>query len=197
VIAGDMTRRVIVGRLDAGVERPQEREFQTDPVKIVMADRGKYATAASIAVRAYLAAGQPDRLKSSCFLRRMVGLGVLFSRLARLSRSRHVMQEARVNDPALTTLRAVLELEGGFRRRTANRPQSGGQTSLVGSGDKGREKLTELRAALAPVASVRNIIDPAKLAYWLRKSKGRPVGGLKSIGMLGRGGIIGWQATHG
>jgi putative DNA primase/helicase len=29
VIAGDMTRRVIVGRLDAGVERPEEREFHT------------------------------------------------------------------------------------------------------------------------------------------------------------------------
>jgi hypothetical protein len=50
---------------------------------------------------------------------------------------------------------------------------------------------------LAPVASVRNIIDPAKLAYWLRKSKGRPVGGLKFIGIPGRGGIIAWQATHG
>jgi putative DNA primase/helicase len=64
VIAGDMTRRVIVGRLDAGVERPEEREFQTDPVKIVMADRVKYVAAALIVVRAYLAAGQPDKLKS-------------------------------------------------------------------------------------------------------------------------------------
>ena len=105
----------------------------------------------------------------------MVGLGVLFSRLARLSRSRHVMQEARVNDPALTTLRADWNWKAAFGEEPQTARESGRQTGVVGSGDKGREKLTELRAALAPVASVRNIIDPGKLAYWLRKSKGRPV----------------------
>ncbi len=43
------------------------------------------------------------------------------------------------------------------------------------------EALSALRAALVPVAAVRNVIDAGKLGYWLRNSKGRPVDGLKFV----------------
>jgi putative DNA primase/helicase len=61
-VEGDMTRRTLLGRLDAGMERPEEREFADDPVKLVLADRGKYLAAALLIVRAYIAAGMPGRL---------------------------------------------------------------------------------------------------------------------------------------
>jgi putative DNA primase/helicase len=60
-VIGDMTRRAILGKLDANIERPEDRQFSFDPVKCVLADCGKYIVAAMTIVRAYLAAGQPNK----------------------------------------------------------------------------------------------------------------------------------------
>ncbi|RYI98627.1 MAG: topoisomerase, partial [Acetobacteraceae bacterium] len=62
-VRGDMVRRTILCSLDAGVERPELREFKADPIATVMADRGRYVSACLIIVRAYAAAGRPDVLK--------------------------------------------------------------------------------------------------------------------------------------
>jgi putative DNA primase/helicase len=56
-----MTRRVILGNLGAKVERPEERKFNFDPVQRVMADRGRYITAAMTIVRASLTTGEPSK----------------------------------------------------------------------------------------------------------------------------------------
>jgi putative DNA primase/helicase len=62
VVVGDMTRRVLIGKLDTGLERPEGREFKSDPVRTVLADRGKYIAAALTIVRAYITADKPDKL---------------------------------------------------------------------------------------------------------------------------------------
>jgi putative DNA primase/helicase len=61
-IKGDMTRRTIRCSLDAGLERPELREFGHRPVADVMADRGRFIAACLIIVRSYLEAGSPDVL---------------------------------------------------------------------------------------------------------------------------------------
>jgi putative DNA primase/helicase len=38
-VKGDMTRRTVISRLDAGVERPEQRQFTPSPVDDVIADR--------------------------------------------------------------------------------------------------------------------------------------------------------------
>jgi putative DNA primase/helicase len=196
VVAGDMIRRVVLGKLDAGVERPEEREFQIDPVKMVLADRGKYIAAAMIVVRAYLAAGQPGKLKPLASYGAWSDL--VRSSLVWLGKDDPVasMQEARDNDPVLTTLHGVLEAwkavyadEAKLARDVAADLAGFDPTTAEG------EKLTDLRAALAAIASVRNIIDATKLGYWLRKSKGRPVGGLKFTSSPGGSNIIAWTAS--
>ncbi|SEO42289.1 putative DNA primase/helicase [Methylobacterium sp. ap11] len=58
-LVGDMTRRAVLCTLDAGVERPEQREFATNPLEVIMADRGAYVAAAITIVRAYRAAGSP------------------------------------------------------------------------------------------------------------------------------------------
>jgi putative DNA primase/helicase len=60
-VTGDMTRRAIVAELDARMERPAERVFQSDPVATVLADRGRYIAACMTILRAYLAAGSPKQ----------------------------------------------------------------------------------------------------------------------------------------
>ncbi len=52
-IAGDLTRRTVVCRLDPGVERPELREFHCDPPAMVREDRPAYVRAALTILRAY------------------------------------------------------------------------------------------------------------------------------------------------
>jgi putative DNA primase/helicase len=59
-VRGDLVRRTLHGRLDAGLERPETRAFAFDPVERVRANRGAYLAAAFTVTRAYLAAGAPD-----------------------------------------------------------------------------------------------------------------------------------------
>jgi phage gp37-like protein len=61
VLAGDMCRRAITTNLDAGLERPELRQFEFDPVDRVLADRGDYIAAALTICRAYLIADRPNK----------------------------------------------------------------------------------------------------------------------------------------
>lgn len=61
VIIGDVCRRAVTTSLDAGVERPELRQFEFDPVDMVLAERGKYIAAALTICRAYLVAGRPKK----------------------------------------------------------------------------------------------------------------------------------------
>lgn len=57
-LVGDMTRRGLICNLDAGVERPELREFNFDPIEMVLKDQGKYIAAALTIARAYFVSGE-------------------------------------------------------------------------------------------------------------------------------------------
>ena len=59
VIVGDLCRRVITTTLDPQLERPELREFISNPVATVLADRGAYIAACFTICRAYVVAGRP------------------------------------------------------------------------------------------------------------------------------------------
>jgi len=62
VIEGDMASRSLMSWLDAGVERPDERTFETtDPVKIFKRDRAQLLVDVLTVLRAYHVAGRPDQ----------------------------------------------------------------------------------------------------------------------------------------
>jgi putative DNA primase/helicase len=62
-VAGDNTRRIVVGRIDPQVENPLDRRFErTNPVTRVLQDRGTYAAAGLTIVLAHIAQGRPCRL---------------------------------------------------------------------------------------------------------------------------------------
>ncbi len=62
VLLDDMTRRAIVASLDAGLERPELRQFRAKPAHVVLRERGPYIAACLTIVRAYILAGKPGRL---------------------------------------------------------------------------------------------------------------------------------------
>lgn len=63
VLSGDVTRRALTCRLDAGVERPDQRQFDFDPRAEALANRGALVTAGLTVLRAYIAAGRLHPLK--------------------------------------------------------------------------------------------------------------------------------------
>jgi putative DNA primase/helicase len=56
----DMTRRGLVSNLDARMERPENRQFCSDPIAKVANDRGAYVAAVLTIAHAYRVAGAPD-----------------------------------------------------------------------------------------------------------------------------------------
>jgi putative DNA primase/helicase len=60
----DITRRVLLAGLDAKMERPELREFRGNPFQRVLRNRGKYLWACLTVLRAFIVAGQPERLRA-------------------------------------------------------------------------------------------------------------------------------------
>lgn len=60
VLSGDVTRRALVCRLDAGVERPDQRQFRFDPREEALARRPQLVAAGLTILRAYISAGHPN-----------------------------------------------------------------------------------------------------------------------------------------
>jgi len=59
-VRADLVRRTIRAAIDPGVERPELRPFTGNPIKTILAARGRYLAAALTIVRAYIVAGRPD-----------------------------------------------------------------------------------------------------------------------------------------
>jgi len=58
-LTGDTCRRVLVARLDAQIDQPYAREFDSDPASRCVTDRAALVVAALTIVRAYVVAGRP------------------------------------------------------------------------------------------------------------------------------------------
>ena len=57
-IAGDLTRRALLGALDARCEHPERRSFEFDPIAVARTERGRLAVAALTVLRAWHVAGE-------------------------------------------------------------------------------------------------------------------------------------------
>ncbi len=176
VIEGDMTRRTILSKLDAGVERPEEREFKFDPVARVLARRGDYIAAALTVVRAYMQAGQPDKLpplQSFNAWSDNVRSALVWLRQADPVES---IKEVRKNDPYLaqiaTVLAAWLALYPG---QAISSGEVAAEVAQFGFDAKNYPKHAALREALLPVAEFRGTIETRRLGNWLKKIRGRSV----------------------
>ena len=193
-LVGDICRRVITINLDAGMERPELRQFKFDPIERVLEDRGKYIAAALTICRAYSVAGRPDKAPKLASFENWSD--TVRSALIWLGKEDPVksMELARQEDPELVELGEMLEA----------------WSEVMGIGSESRAKLADvllrcdsmsrenedgelaptyprLNAALKVVGQRYlgrpTLPDARLLGKWLQRFKGRPVGGKKFMNL--------------
>ncbi|WP_159013229.1 hypothetical protein [Acidisoma sp. S159] len=179
-VRGDMVRRTVVCDLDAGLERPELRPFQGDPVATVMANRGRYVSACLAIVRAYIIAGRPDSLPaiasfsdwSDTVRSALVWLGC--------ADPADSMEQAREDDPELGELREVivswresLRLNEGFTvKELADAAEERMKTQL---GEPTDYAHPAWRDCIVRLAGERGTINTKRLGKWLMNREGRIV----------------------
>lgn len=193
-LVGDICRRVITINLDAGMERPEMRQFDFDPIERVLADRGKYIAAALTIVRAYFVAGRPDKAPK---LASFEGWSdTVRSALIWLGKEDPVksMEFARQEDPELLELAEMLEAwnevmgNGGDSRAKLSdvllradamcRDSEGGELTPMHARLNAALKVVGQRYLGKPT-----LPDARLLGKWLQRFKGRPVGGKKFMNL--------------
>ncbi|POR42700.1 PriCT-2 domain-containing protein [Methylobacterium sp. V23] len=183
-LVGDMTRRTVLCTLDAGMERPELRVFDFNPVERVLADRGTYVAAAMTIIRAYRAAGLP----SVCG---PIGSYEEWSEAVRapliwLGHADPVssMETAREEDPELSAIRELfthwqehLSRSSGY---TTNAIIKAACEKRAGTNyDYGVQEFVapEFRDLLLRQAGDGGAVNSRRLGKWLSRIKGRVVDG--------------------
>ena len=179
VMVGDMCRRALKCSLDAGLERPERRQFSSDPIKTIAANRERYVEAAITVLRAFEVAGRPKQARS------LGGFEDWSSRvrdcLIWLGRADpcETMEEIRSVDPAQEELRATMEQWAsliGDQRLSVR--------SVINLADERRGdgyKNADFREALLSVAGAGGAISGRRLGKWLGRNKGRIIDGQRFV----------------
>ena len=215
IVGGDLTRRVLAGKLDPGVERPELRAFPFSPTTMAKARRGELVKAVLTIVRAWLMSGEkPSKTvlgsfeEWSNFVREpLIWLGC--------DDPVNVIEEVRLSDPRLARLGTVTEAWWavfGEEEKTVAEVVAAAISKTEEYGPDSRWANPELREAFLAAASggEHGGINNERLGWWLRKNAGRVVGDLhfervdgykspkwKCVGRRGSGGLVardGWNS---
>lgn len=201
-LVGDMTRRAVLCRLDPRTERPELRQFSSDPVIEAMKGRGRYLIAALTVLRAYHIAGRPATPTPLGSFETWSGW--VRGALLWLGAADPVatMEQAREMDPRLDALTAVMSQ---WRAAIGTQPVSVREIidhatrqrtpAALGALSMGRPEFVhpEFRDALLAVAGEGGVVNSRRLGKWLAANKDRLVGDARIIqGGLNMG-IMRWR----
>ena len=189
-LRGDLTRRVLLARLDARIDRPERRRIDQDLQAEVRARRVELAAALIDLVRAYLLAGCPPvtlaagrDLGSFRAWLRTVRAAVVWAGCADPVEAAERVQ---ADDPVRRTLEAVLRvLWYTFRGRPVT------VREILGAA----EPDADLAAALEQAVDLRGPRTSRRLAAWLRQHRDRIVGTLQLVQAPGRAGVSRWAVV--
>ncbi len=202
-VRGDMTRRTLISDLDAERERPELREFKSDPVATVLEDRGLYVSACLAIVRAYIDAGKPGRLApiaSFADWSDMVRSALVWLGCADPADS---MEQAREDDPELAELREIVEVWKASM--PVNTPMSCKQMAEWSDArpqddyghPTGDYSWPDLRELLSRLAGERGgTINTNRLGARIRKHEGRIVQGCRIIRDTATTAVVHWRLEH-
>lgn len=196
-IDGDMTRRTVMSRLDAGCERPETRSFDFDPVELALQRRGELIGAALTLLRAYITAGRPwtsgSHLGSFEDWSRLVRGALIWLGEADPCAS---MDSIRESDPQLEALTGVMDhwkAACGQKRVTARDLVDLAVAQVPGtSGYNTVFERPDFREALLAVAGAGGAINTVRFGKWLNASKGRIVNGFRIEQMPKLNGNVTW-----
>jgi putative DNA primase/helicase len=181
---GDVTRRVILAEVNAGMERPELREFKARPFERVVAERGRFIAAALTVVLGYRAAGMPGK----------VGQLASFEAWSDLVRSALIwldqpdpvvtMERVREEDPELRTTRQVF---AGMAKQFGVGEEHAKFSSEIIDSVMGMDPLLTFRPSqvnmlkegLKAVAGPNREINTVILGVWLSKKVNYVVDGLR------------------
>jgi hypothetical protein len=201
---GDMLRRGLICRLDAGEERPELRAFaEEDPERLLKCERGRYAVAALTVLRAYIVAGKP-------ISRQPLGGFEGWSNLVRnallwLDEDDPVetIERARAEDPERQHLEAVITQ---WHAVLANRSVTTRTVIEEACGfrlDPSHDNPNyiayyhpEFRNALLDVAGERGQVTTGRLGKWLGANKHKVVGGYRLAPDTLSAGNARWKLEH-
>lgn len=198
VIAGDMTRRVLLCSLDAGQERPELREFEFNPLEEAQGGRASYLVDVLTILRAYHVAGRPEQpispLGSFEAWSKFVRSALLWLNLSDPVRT---MERTRVADPKLSALRAALNAWSSvFGRKPVRVREAIDLASQQKNGifpSKTEFLYPDFQEALMTVAGVAGRINSRTMGKWLASNQGRIVGGKRFVHSgVDRDGVVKW-----
>jgi hypothetical protein len=191
----DLARRVLPIRLAPSVENPEERTDFTNPDLLawVRKNRQRLAVAALTILRAYFVAGrpvQPDGTWGSYGAWSALVRGAIV--WAGLADPLATRATAKADD---TSGAIVLGLIGGLLELDEHGNGLTVREMLALLNDTANQnRYPAMREAVAEVATLRGIIDQAKLTYAFRKYKGRIANGWQIVGEPARSGVNRWAA---
>jgi len=191
-LAGDMARRAVVCRLDAGVEQPDAREFDFDPRQEAEDARSELVVAGLTALRAYHLAGRPVSLKP---VGSFEDWSLVRETLVWLDCSDPADTRAEVlrNDPRrdeLVELLAAWDSGVGCEPLTLAQLRARAQKRCEGDPLKNLVRLLENRAG-------RGVWDPLRVGNYLRRHRDRLVGGRRLVVDGTTGGAQRWLLKGG
>lgn len=197
-IGDDMSRRVLICALDPQNERPELREFHTDPIAVVRRERGKYVTAVLTMLRAFHLAGRPQ-------LRPALGSFSEWSLLVRNALiwlgeadPAETMEQARAADIKLRTLATVMEQWEAIpvlaeRKKTASEIIAIANEEERAADGALHPRYGDFRDALLAVAAEGHAsISTRRLGKWFMANQGRVLKGRRIVQAGQRGGVALW-----
>lgn len=177
-VHGDMTRRTLPCYLDAGVENPELRVFDTDPVEVVLSNRKLYVEACLTVLRAFVVAGKPKqttRLGSFEAWSAMVRDALMWLGEVDPVDS---MASVRAEDPERQKKEAVFTT---WHAAFGSTPMAA--KDVIAAANRKDEFFDftrpELREALAQVAELGGSINSRRLGSWLGDENGTILGGFR------------------
>lgn len=180
-VIGDLRRRVMLIRLDAGIERPETREFEGAPLDHIARQRGEIITAALTIIRGYQAAGEPaiDAAPYGGFDEwdRLVRRPLIWAGLADPLEASEGLRE---QDPDLEATRALF---AAWRSIFGDRPVTAAEVAQEANraaprfDDDALPDSPELVQALQVICAEK--ITSRRLGNWLRRHRDRVIDGLR------------------
>jgi hypothetical protein len=172
MIEGDVTRRAIYSRMDAGVERPELLEFSYSPIDDTKGNRGELVGAVLTVLRAYHLAGRPVKETLGSF---MQWSHLLRGALLWLGEAdpAATMEELRKQGPRQAALRNVM-----FQWK--KQWDFGVPVTVSSMVERADDWLCgyrhpEWRDVLMNVAGVANSVNNRRLGKWLSMVNDRPM----------------------
>ena len=170
VFSGDVSRRTVVSRLDAGVERPDTRAFDFDCHGEVLGARPELVVAGLTVLRAYIVAGRPAKLTpmGSFSDWEWIRGALVWMGCSDPADTRSAILD---NDPRKDELLVVMDL---WEQALGTTPVE--VADLTTGGTTGADT-SALMTKLTEVACRGGLWSGKSVGWWLRRNKDRVIGG--------------------